>query len=217
MNNLNKLYISKNLEYSSNIRKEILDVIPKFSKRILDLGCGNGSTCKWLKENNYCETTYGIEKFNINQIEIKQNIDFFCEANLETDDFFPNVKFDLILVLDVIEHLSNPWEFIKKIKNKLDKNGKIIFIIPNVLHYSVLKMLILNKDWKYQDSGIMDKTHLRFFTRKSIINLFTENDLRIEDLKFFPINQMSKSRNLNKITLGIFKEFLTTQYIIRTS
>ena len=93
MNNLNKLYISKNLEYSSNIRKEILDVIPKFSKRILDLGCGNGSTCKWLKENNYCETTYGIEKFNINQIEIKQNIDFFCEANLETDDFFPNVKF----------------------------------------------------------------------------------------------------------------------------
>ena len=99
MNNLNKLYISKNLEYSSNIRKEILDVIPKFSKRILDLGCGNGIVIqKILDKLNSSEIRKDI---NIHLIDIDQRcIDQTLKSLKKVSSSNITVSFELASVFE---------------------------------------------------------------------------------------------------------------------
>ena len=94
-------------------------------------------------------------------------------VNVEDDiDLFPGKVFDLILILDTLEHLLTPWNFLKKIKSKLSDNGSIVISIPNIRHYSIIINLFIKGEWEYEESGILDNTHLRFFTKKSLFKIF---------------------------------------------
>jgi len=93
----------------------------------------------------------------------------------------PDNYFDLVVCNDVIEHMVDHDEFFQSIKNKIKAKGVLIASIPNVRFIKNLNELIVKKDWEYKSDGILDRTHLRFFTEKSLKRTISDNGFIIED------------------------------------
>ena len=168
-----------NNSYYDTPRLDLLKHIPQGAQTILDVGCGTGALGVAIKEKcgNQIEV-HGIE-INSKVAKIAQNrLNTVQIGNIESLDlpYNPNF-FDCIVYGDVLEHLVNPWEIIKKHKTILSKTGCMIASIPNIAHYKIIKMLKKGL-WEYQDSGIMDKTHLRFFTKSTMLDLFVQAELK---------------------------------------
>ncbi len=166
-----ELYRVKKDDYYSQERMEMLPFVPKGVKTVLDIGCSSGGFGKILKENLKCEV-WGIEPTEA-ATEASKHLDKVFYDYFHKDLDFSNKKFDAIIFNDVLEHLIDPWESLTRCKTLLTPNGCIIASIPNVQCYSVVKDLVFNGHWKYQSSGILDKTHLRFFTKRSIFDIFS--------------------------------------------
>lgn len=160
--------VSKYYEYE---RKEIQRIVPKNVKRLLDVGCAAGTFGEKLKKNRDIEVI-GIEiSQEIGKIA-QSRLDKVLIGDIETMELpFDYGYFDCITFNDVIEHLFDPVSVLKKLKNYLSDDGVIIASIPNFNHISVLQKII-EGPWKYEESGILDKTHLHFFTGESIEELF---------------------------------------------
>ena len=203
--------------YYSKTRLEIFDLIPKNDKQnILEVGCGYGYTLKKLKEDGYASFTMGIEKNKNCQNKALQNkIDYFICDDVENVKDQINKSFDVILFLDVLEHLVEPWDLFKEISKLLNKNGTIIISLPNIRNLAIIYKLIFKGTWDYQEYGILDKTHLRFFTDKSIrsnIKLYTPN-LVIEDY-FRNYDKLNFKKYWFKFIPGL-KDFITCQFIYK--
>jgi 2-polyprenyl-3-methyl-5-hydroxy-6-metoxy-1,4-benzoquinol methylase len=155
--------------------------------RILDIGCGEGDFINNLTSLGH--ETWGIEpvkKFaNIAKSKVTNLISKpIEEAIIEVKDEY----FDYIFFNDVIEHLVDPENILTLIKPKLKPNGLLVSSIPNVRYIDNLKNLLIKKDWEYTDSGILDESHLRFFTEKSILRMWDKLDYNV--IKFLGINKM---------------------------
>lgn len=194
--------------HSLSIKNEILDklAIDKSKKvSILEIGCDCGSTLLKLKSIYKDCDLYGINN-DENSIEIAKHIDgaIVRNVNVESDEVvFEEEQFDLIIALDVLEHLKDPWKLLEKLKKSLKKDGQIIVSIPNIMHISIINSLIQGV-WDYQDSGIFDKTHLRFFTLKTIKESF-------ESIGFDLIYYFSTFATLSPEESNLI-ELLSTQY-----
>ena len=209
-------YQQKKQGYYEEYRKDILPLLPRHSGRVLEVGCGTGNTLVYLKDNDYCDWSCGIELFPEAAIIAKDRVDLFFQGNIETLDIpiEPN-SVDVILCLDVLEHLVNPEAVIKKLHQYLAPNGIIVASLPNVRHYSVIIPLLFQNKWEYKDGGILDKTHLRFFVEKTAISLMECSGLKLTSMiQSIPFQ---KSIIANTATLGVFKSFLTWQYLIQVT
>lgn len=169
-----KYYENKPQGYYDNVREEMLKYLPETAKRILDIGCGNGALASVVKQKNDAEV-WGIE---LMEEEAKVALDVLdkvfignCEQYI---DGLPENYFDVIYFNDVLEHLADPYTVLDTLKSKLSLNGVIISSLPNVRFYRTFSKVVFSKDWKYDEFGIMDKTHLRFFTGKSIRRMYEE-------------------------------------------
>lgn len=206
---MNKIKTNK---YYSSERLEMVNFVPKNSERILDVGCGEGLFLKFLNKNNNLET-WGVE-MNSEIAEIaKINLDKVLVGDIsEIINGIPNSYFDCISFNDVLEHMVNPYAVLADIRIKLKDNGVIICSIPNVRYVRVLKDLLFKKQWKYENAGVLDRTHLRFFTKKSIIDMF--NDLGYQLIKIKGINETKNWKFLfiNILTLGFFSDSRYIQF-----
>ncbi|WP_299211142.1 class I SAM-dependent methyltransferase [uncultured Aquimarina sp.] len=172
-------YDNKPDNYFNNTRHEMLDFLPENTKTLLDVGCGEGAFASFIKEK-YQTETWGIELMKEEGEKAKKLLDKVFIGEVEGFiDKLPDEYFDAIYFNDVLEHLVDPYMVLEKIKSKLSKDGVIISSIPNMRYHSALKNLVLKKNWEYEDHGIMDKTHLRFFTGKSIANMYTRLGYKI--------------------------------------
>lgn len=206
----------KNLEktnkYYSYSRPEMVKFIPTNAKNILDIGCGEGLFVASLNKKNNIES-WGVE-INQEVAEIaKNNLDKVLVGDaLQVLDSIPDNYFDCIVFNDVLEHMENPYIILKKIKMKLNSGGVVISSIPNVRHVRVLRDLLFKKQWKYEESGILDKTHLRFFTKKSIIDMFNSLDYQV--VKIVGINETKwwKFFLINILTFGFFSDARFIQF-----
>lgn len=172
-------YANKPEGYYNNIRNEMFSFFPKDAKIVLDVGCGEGTFAAFIKEKHNTET-WGIELMPEHGKKAEKVLDkvFIGECEKFIDEL-PDHHFDAIYFNDVLEHLVDPYWVLEKIKSKLSQNGVIISSIPNMRYHSALKNLVLKKNWEYEEHGIMDKTHLRFFTGKSIANMYTRLGYKI--------------------------------------
>lgn len=168
------LYSEKAQEYFSRARREIAPLIPtglSSPLRVLEIGCSEGHTLEWLKSTGVCSWTAGVEPY----AELRASpgsVDQFYKLDIERVALdLPAASIDLILCLDVLEHLVNPWETVRTLDNLLKPGGLWIISIPNVRNYHVLFDLAFKGRFDYAESGILDRTHLRFFTRKSAVEL----------------------------------------------
>ena len=172
-------YENKPDGYYNVPRKEMLDFLPKNAKTILEVGCADGTFAASLKNDN--TEVWGIELMEDQALKAEEKIDKVfagpCEDNI---DKLPDNYFDAIYCNDVLEHLVDPYMVIEKLHKKLTPNGKIISSIPNVRYHNTFMKVLFKKDWKYESYGVMDKTHLRFFTKKSIQRMYEEAGYKVE-------------------------------------
>lgn len=212
-------YDSKDGTYFSSVRREILPALPQYSERVLEIGCGSGATLKWLKEEGFCKETTGIELVESHARMAQKNVDNIISADVEQGNIeFPDEYFDLVLCLDVLEHLQNPWSTLEIVVNQwLAPGGVLIASLPNLRYFTVLKDLLVHGKFEYQDVGIMDRTHLRFFTKKSAVSLF--QGAGIEDLQLIlhPSTVKGKMGIVNAVTFGKIRDVFSWQIIVSGS
>lgn len=164
-------------------KKEIIPFIPQDIKKTLDVGCASGSFSVHLK-NVFDTETWGIEMVEEIASIAKTKLDHVLTGSFDdVHESLPKSYFDCIFFNDVLEHMADPESCLRKIKENLIQGGIVIASIPNIRHINALKGLLIHKDWKYVDSGIMDRTHLRFFTKKSIIRMFHDCGYEIKQIK----------------------------------
>ena len=203
---------SKDDRYYGFAKTELIRMLPGVNGRFLEIGCGEGATLEYLKSAG---ATY-VAGVDINQDAIavaeKRGLDLALAADVERNGLpFKEREFDTIVMADVLEHLVNPWETLRKLVAYLKDDGHVLLSIPNVRHYRVLRGLIFCGEWAYSDSGILDNTHLRFFTLKEIEKLLGHAGLRMADLGW-KIHAGSAAKVLNALLLNSLRPFLIFQY-----
>lgn len=162
---------------SSNLISMINEPIDK-ELNVLEIGCDCGATLLAIQALYPNSTLYGIE-INPISAEIASHIASVKTANIEESvGLWNGIKFDYILFGDVLEHLHNPSKVIHNCRHILKKKGKIISSIPNLMHFTVLHELI-NGNFHYTDTGLLDKTHIHFFTYNEIVKMYEENDFNV--------------------------------------
>lgn len=199
------------IEYFGHTRKEIRPLLPDHAERILEIGCSSGQTLAWLQTIYPHARTTGVDGHAPIRDQIAANADEAIIHDLEQP--LPELgTFDLILALDILEHLREPAAVLRGLAQHLAPGGRLIVSVPNIAHHSILSGL-LRRRFEYQEAGILDRTHLRFFTESSAIGLLNEAGLSV---KAGVVNGLSrkKSRLLNAISLGLFKHYLIEQYIM---
>ena len=215
-------YKQKKDQYFSHIRLDIISLIPSNpGQTILEIGAGGGNTLLYLKEQQLAKEVMGIELVQIEDSNQKHPlINKFQFADIEKEEIdAPAEYFDIIICADVLEHLADPWLVIEKIARHLKKDGLLIACLPNIRDWKTLFKIVIKGDFQYNvQGGVLDKTHLRFFCKKNIKQLFTTPRLSVLYCKpnflLKVVSEGRKRRIINFITFGLFKDFLTVQFLV---
>lgn len=194
-----------------DVRGTLLEMVPEACKRVLDVGCGEGNYASYFKEKDAAFVA-GVEIDSKAAASARERMDFVWEGPVEDEMPFEPGQFDLILCADVLEHLTDPWEVLKKLRALLAADGYLLASIPNLRYAPVLYNLILKGQFNYRPSGVLDSTHLRFFTRSTMKNLIEESGFEI--LKWGSSPLPAKYSWWNKLTFGLCRDFFTMQYYI---
>jgi 2-polyprenyl-3-methyl-5-hydroxy-6-metoxy-1,4-benzoquinol methylase len=202
-------------DYHARVRTEVLDLVPEGPNRVLDVGGGIGASAAWLKSVGKCDHAVVVDLVADNCLP---EIDAGYGGNLEDPALLQRVaseqgKMDVILCLDVLEHVTDPWAVVKHCHDILNPGGVIVTSIPNMRHYSLVLPLVFRGKFDLTDSGIRDRTHLRWFVKDTAIDLMTSSGLKLDHVEGKIYGR--KKNLLNTLTLGLFREFLFLQYFIR--
>jgi len=139
--------------------------VPVDSEKVLEIGCATGGFRQNFGECEY----WGVECLAEVANQASEVLDHVLVGTFEQNfDKIPDHYFDTVVCNDVIEHMIDHDAFFNKIKQKMVAHGKIYGSIPNVRYVDNLKGLLFQKEWVYRDEGILDRTHLHFFTCKSL-------------------------------------------------
>ena len=174
----------------------MLAFLPAKYKTVLEIGCAEGSFKRLLSaDSEYWGVEYNshvasIAKGKLHKVLVGEYTDI--------EEQLPNDYFDLIICNDVIEHMPDESAFLRSIKTKMNSQSTIIISLPNVRYIKNIYELLIKKDWQYRDAGILDRTHLRFFTNKSIKHTMQSAGFRVS--KMHGINNAIRSQSkLKKI------------------
>lgn len=180
-------YENKANDYYNHDRPEMLAYLPDGCKTLLDVGCGEGTFASYIKQKEDLDA-WGIELMPEPGEQAKKILDKVFIGPCE--DFLvelPDNYFDVIYCNDVLEHLVDPYTVLGTLRKKLSKNGVVISSIPNIRYHDAFKKIVLQKKFEYEGHGIFDKTHMRFFTKSSIANMYRAQGYKI--LKHEGINR----------------------------
>ena len=210
------LYSDKKPGYYAICRDDLVRLIPNGNagSRVLEIGAGAGLTLARIKELGYAGETVGVDLVDLSQAS-RPGIDRFYLADIEDETFALETEyFDVILCGDVIEHLRDPWRVMKRLSDWLKGGGVLIASIPNLREKSLLKKIVLRGDFSYIDCGTLDRSHLRFFCKRNMLELLEGAGLKVvrvaSDLD--PKKPTHPRVWQNKVTFGVFEEFFVTQY-----
>lgn len=178
-------YRNKPLGYYDSVNMLVAQRISGAGLHILDVGCGNGRLIEYLKERNDIVQAFGIEGHDEAAGLARQHMDQVWEGNVEQLNVpIEPGSLDYIICADVLEHLVNPMDVVKRLKPLLKQGGSFIVSMPNINYIGVIWSLIAHNDFKYQPSGLMDATHLRWFTQRSITRAFAAAGLSASDFRY---------------------------------
>ena len=173
-------------------RGEVIDRIPAGANRILDIGCGAGSMGRGIRTRWGNVTLVGIEKDAARGFEAKAFYDRVIVADAATwDPDFKEESFDAIVMADVLEHVEDPVSLLRKYVPYLSPQGVLVLSVPNIRYHEILGGLAQGR-FDYQEQGILDRSHLRFFTRKTLVELLEQTGLQIETLGANVSSEFSK-------------------------
>jgi len=206
-------------EYHGLIRSEIFPLLPATIGRLLDVGGGTGATASAIKAERHVAFAGVIDQVAGQpapgiELDFREAVDLGAVASLARIGE-RHGPFDCILCLDILEHLVDPWAVVKALHQVLAPGGVIVASIPNVQHHSVVCALMTG-DWRYDPKGgLLDATHLRFFTKRTAIQLMTSSGLKLDRVGDTGLGPGSKSGLIDRVSFGVLRGFLAYQYLIR--
>ena len=205
--------------YENATRDEMLPFVPEGARFILDIGCSVGNFGSLLKVKRRAEV-WGVEVDERSAEIASARLDKVLIGAFDRDLELPKHAFDCIVFNDVLEHMVDPYSALEYAKELLTDDGCVVASIPNVRYFGNMWMLLVHRSWEYQDSGILDRTHLRFFTQESIKSLFANAGFEIRIIR--GINSldvcdgyfMNKFRILNTIFLNRIEDMRWLQFAV---
>ncbi len=200
----------------------------KSESKVLDVGCAAGNFGFELKKEKNCQV-WGID-YNPESIALAKKTNSYVKIDLtdlnQIDEEFINKYlnfFDYIVLGDVLEHLLNPDITIDKLKQTLNNTGRILISVPNIAHCSIKARLILN-EFEYEEAGLMDSSHIHFFTYKSLAVFLNKHNLKIINYSYTTwadiYNGQKENNPYNKISSCVKYSILNdkhshvTQYVV---
>lgn len=193
--------------YYGTARHALLTLLPAdpAPRRVLEVGCGSGANLAELKRRFPGCITTGLEvdARASREARLRQGVDALVQGDA-LDVELPDAGFDLIVLSHVLEHFADPAAVLQRALRWLTPAGRLLVALPNVRHASVLAELVFLRDFRYRPAGILDRTHLRFFTRRSAVRLFEEQGLVVE--RWAPDVQGLKSRLVLWCSLGMARD-----------
>ena len=174
--------------------------------RVLEIGCSIGYLTKHLKEDKKCRTD--IVEFDQEAGKIAAqfaerayigedgNLDNDCLKHIQCDE-----KYDYVVILDVLEHLRTPENVLRDVRNLLKPEGKLILSVPNIAHNAVL-INLFNNQFQYTDLGLLDRTHITFFTYSTLIEMLWETGYVAEEFK-------TRSKGISETEIPVSYDQLT--------
>ncbi len=164
--------------YYDQPRPEVVDCVPADARDILDVGCASGALGRALKATRPGTRVFGIEPVAAQAERARRVLDGVLHGTAEDPLPAEWPAPDCIIFADVLEHLVDPWATLERCRSLLKPGGTIVASIPNVANRVVLRGLYRMR-WDYTDFGILDRTHLRFFTRETALEMFESRGYRI--------------------------------------
>ncbi len=163
--------------------EHVLQMIPAETRNIIEVGCSSGALAKKFKELQTGSNWIGVEK----DAEYAELARRYCDKTIVLDlencgsEFYESYSDrDCWIFADVLEHFKDPWSVVKNIRSVIPKHGSVIACVPNIQYWVVLASLAVG-NFQYEDQGVMDRTHLRWFTRKSLFQLFEDEGFIIAE------------------------------------
>ena len=202
-------------DYFSSQREEMHQFFPRGAERVLDVGCGTGEHSKALKEKFGISELWGIELDPAAADEASRCLDKVLCGDVSTlISSTPDGYFDCVIFNDVLEHLIDPWNVLNVTRSKLSDDGLVIASIPNVRYFKNLRNLVFRRDWQYEDEGVLDRTHLRFFTEKSIVSLFDECGFEVDRIQGINETRKTRIRLAGRLAPGLFGDIGCLQFAV---
>lgn len=211
--NYQEIYRNKPDSYFEGESQQIIKYVPENINIVLDVGCSSGGFGQLLKQKGL--TVWGVEP-NAKAASVAESKLDMVINSLFDDSILPvvgNTKFDCIFFNDVIEHFIDPLSALELCKKILSPGGCIISAIPNVLQYGNILTILKKQDWEYVDAGILDRTHFRFYSKKSIIRLFEEAGYSILNITGWYKTCSIKFKILNLILLNKIETMKYSHFI----
>ena len=205
----NAAFQESDSEYYTRDKAWMLPLIKQGPNVVFDLGCASGRVGQKLVATGRAKELVGAEIFPPAAEEAARIYDKVYVGDVEGMTFDYDDYFDYVICGDILEHLKDPYQMVRKISKMLKPGGSLLVCVPNIRNFRVLKDLLQHGEWHYVSSGILDSTHLRFFTRRSCRRMLEEAGLHVYHEHMVVYG--TKKTLLNRITFGLFKEFLATQ------
>ena len=175
--------------YYRNSRPEVCELVPLGSGRVLDVGCGAGGLGGTLLDEGRADHVDGIEVFADAAELARTVLDEVAELDLEDAEALAAFasdragRYDVVVLADVVEHVREPEDVVAALLASLAPNGLVVASIPNIRSTGVLVPLVLRGRFDYRDRGVLDRTHLRFFTRRTAVELLEGAGLEVTNIE----------------------------------
>jgi SAM-dependent methyltransferase len=200
--------------YTLNDRRDVYDVMPKDIAAMLDVGCSRGGFCQLVKSRRPETLVWAIEPDPDIASEAATHADHVIVGSFPEDIPVDTPPFDAVFFNDVLEHMVDPGAALEVAKRLLSSHGRIIASIPNIRHWSGVRTILVNGDFPYTEAGLFDRTHLRYFTRTSMIRLFNEHGYHVERCVPTAISRRLPARILRRVAPRFGWELSSLQFII---
>lgn len=205
----NTAFLEKDAHYYVRLKWWMLPLIKDGPNSVMDLGCASGVMGRKLLDVGKAGEVHGVEIFPEAAEESSRYYNEVHVGDIESMDLEYESKFDYVICGDILEHLKDPYSVVRRIHQWLKPGGSLFVCVPNVRNYNVVIDLILHGRWEYRDAGIMDRTHMRFFTRSSCSAMLSDAGFEVYHREM--VIEGPKKNFANRLTLGLFEEFLGVQ------
>ena len=194
--------------YYDQGRPELVRMLPRPLGRVLDVGCGRGNAAAGLREAG-ATWLAGIELDGDAAAAAAGVYDELRAGRVEDELDRVTPPFDTILLYDVLEHLVDPWELLRRLHRIAVDGARVHVSIPNARHWTLLRDLLVRGTFGYRPAEHRDVTHLRWFTRRDLVELLEGTGWNVESIDFGALRPVS--RLLAKVTRGLSAELLSYQ------
>lgn len=175
----------KDAAYFEHARPDVLELVPREARRVLDVGCGAGRLGLEIQRRQPAKVT-GLERDPVAAEIARSRLSEVLNVDVEADAAAIEAgSFDCVILADVLEHLRHPQTVLRNVRRWLSDSGTVVASIPNLRHHSALGSL-LSGNFTYEAAGLLDEDHVRFFTRREIEKLFFRAGFEIERLAMVP-------------------------------